>query len=260
MDTLELLNRVEKKRIWDTEPVFCFTSDIDWASEAVTERCLSDLCAQELKLTVFVTHESRTIDRFTQKGLIQRGLHPNFLSGSSHGEGFRTVVENCLKYAPEAQGFRSHRCFDVTDVTHLLHDQYGFKYVSNLVTIMQPGIAPIVHESGLIHYPVFFEDGTHLFNKLSFNLSDYLSRFLSPGIKIISIHPMNYVINPPEIKYMRNIKDSLSRTEYALMTLGEMKKYRYMGIGIKNLLDDIILLAKKHRIMFLDDIYQLTIS
>jgi hypothetical protein len=215
---------------------------------------------RELKLTAFVTHESQIINQLTKKGLIQRGLHPNFLPGSSHGEGFRNVIESCLKYAPEAQGFRSHRCFEVTDITHLLHDQYGLKYISNLVTIMQPRIAPIVHESGLIHYPIFFEDGTHLFNKLSFNLSDHLSRFLSPGIKIISIHPMNYVINTPELKYMRNIKDSLSRTEYAQMTSGEAGKYHYAGIGIRDLVNDIILLAKKHNIMFLSDLYQLTIS
>lgn len=260
MDVLTLLDKMNQERIWDTEPVFCFTSDIDWASEAVTEKCLSDLCGQDLKLTVFVTHESPIIDQLTQKGLIQRGLHPNFLPGSSHGEGFRTVVDNCLKYAPEAQGFRSHRCFEVTDITHLLHDQYGFKYVSNMVTIMQPRIAPILHESGLVHYPIFFEDGTQLFNNLGFNLSDYLPRFLSPGIKIISIHPMNYVINPPELKYMRNIKDSLSRTEYTQMTLGEAEKYQYVGIGIRELVKDIILLAKKYKIMFLSDLYQLTIS
>ena len=71
---------------------------------------------------------------------------------------------------------------------------------------------------------------------------------------------MNYVINPPELKYMRNIKDSLSRTQYAQMTLAEAERYRYAGIGIKDLVNDIILLAKNYKIMFLSDLYQLTIS
>jgi hypothetical protein len=122
MEINEILNKINIKRIWDEQPVFCFTSDIDWASEAVLEVFLSDLCRHDLKLTVFVTHESQLINQFKEGSLLERGIHPNFLPNSSHGEGFRTVIENCIRFAPEARGFRSHRLFDVTDITHLLHD------------------------------------------------------------------------------------------------------------------------------------------
>jgi antitoxin component of RelBE/YafQ-DinJ toxin-antitoxin module len=124
---------------------------------------------------------------------------------------------------------------------------------------MQPKIKPILHESCMIHFPIFFEDGIHLFNNLNLRISDYLNRFLTPGIKIISIHPMDYVINTPEIKYMRKIKESLSQKEYNKMTSGEIHKYRYNGIGIRNLVEEIILLAKQHQIMPLSELYQLTI-
>ncbi len=260
MDIIELLNKIEIERIWDKKPVFCFTSDIDWASEAALEIFLSDFFKHDLRLTVFVTHESRIINQFKEEGLIERGIHPNFLPNSSHGEGFRTVIENCIKFAPEATGFRSHRLFDVTDITHLLHDEYGFKFVSNLATIMQPNIKPILHESGLVHFPIFLEDGRHLSNKLSFNISDYLHKFQSPGIKIISVHPMNYVINTPEIKYMRKIKDNLSRKEYNQMSFEEIKKEHYDGVGIRHLVEEIISLAKGYNIMKLSELYELTIS
>ena len=260
MDTVELFDKIAQKRIWHKEPVFCFTSDIDWASEPVLEEFLSAMCKADLKLTTFVTHASATIQKYKDAGLIERGIHPNFLSNSSHGDGFRAVAETCIQFAPEAIGFRSHRLFDVTDITHLLHDVFGFKYVSNLGTIMQPDITPILHESGLVHFPIFFEDGTHLFNKLPFDLPRYLDRFLSPGIKIIIIHPMNFVINPPEIKYMRNIKDTLSREEYNHMSREKSIELSYKGTGIRNMVEEIIDLAKKHRIMSLNEIYQLTIS
>lgn len=256
----DLLNKLDIERIWDEEPVFCFTSDLDWASEAAIDMCLSELCSFDLKPTVFVTHESKKTEEYAKKGLIHRGIHPNFLPGSSQGDDFRTVIETCIKFVPEAKGFRSHRLFDVTDITHMLHDEYGFKYVSNLGTIMQTNIKPVLHESGLVHFPIFFEDGTHLFNKLDFDLSKYMNKFLSPGIKIIVIHPMNYVINPPTLKYMRNIKDSLSREEYNNLPHEKIKKLSFKGQGINNLVKEIISLAKEYKIMYLDDLYNLTIS
>ncbi len=43
---------------WDKEPVFCFTSDIDWASESIIKYSHNVLSGDDLKLTYFVTHSS----------------------------------------------------------------------------------------------------------------------------------------------------------------------------------------------------------
>jgi len=261
MTVADLLGKLESAdRIWDREPVFCFTSDMDWASETVLARCLPELCSENLKLTVFVTNESRVINELKDAGRLERGIHPNFLAGSSHGDGFRTVIETCRKFAPEAEAFRSHRLFDVTDVTHLLHDEYKFKYVSNLGTVMQPRLGPVLHESGLVHFPIFFEDGTHLFHGLSLRLTDYLPRFLSPGIKVISVHPADYVINTPKISYMRGIKDSMSREAYQQMSAADIEKYEHRGLGIRSLVKEIIALARSHRVMSLSELYRTAIS
>ena len=260
MDMLDLLDRLDAKRMWDEEPVFCFTSDVDWASEAVLQEFLADFRMCKLPLTVFVTHESKIVNKYKEEGLIERGIHPNFLADSSHGEGLRTVIETCIKFAPEATGYRSHRLFDVSDVSHLLHDEYGFKYVSNLGTIMQTRIRPILHESGLVHFPIFFEDGVHLRNRMGFDLSAYLSRFESPGIKIISVHPMNYVVNTPEIDYMRKIKDTLSRQEYNTISAEEIGQRHYAGLGTKNLVEEIVSLAGRHSIVKLSELYEMAVS
>jgi hypothetical protein len=251
-----LLEKVDKHQPWDDEPFFCFTSDIDWASEAVLDIFFSEMLKYNLELTTFVTHESPIIEDLYQQSQIQRGIHPNFLPSSSHGNGFREVIDNCLMFAPEAKGFRSHRAFDVTDTSHLFNDQFGLRYASNLVTVMQPFIKPIIHESGLVRFPVFFEDGTHLYNKLGFDFSEHKSRFLTPGIKIISIHPMNYVINPPDLGYMRNIKDTLSREAYSHTSYDAVNQYKYSGLGIKNLVDDIIDFVGNHRIFSIWELYQ----
>ena len=259
LKTKELLSRLDKDRIWNHEPVFCFTSDVDWASEAALDIFLSDMQRFDLKFTMFVTHRSDVVEEYKKAGVIERGIHPNFLPGSSHGDGFRSVIETVLEFAPEAKCFRSHRGFDVTDITHLL-TEYGMEYDSNVVTIMQQDVKPILHESGLLRFPIFFEDGTHLYNRLGLDLDKYKPRFTTPGIKIISIHPVNYVVNPPTIKYMRSIKDSISREEYIGMSQLTIEKHRYNGDGIVKVVDEIIQLAKNYRILTLSELYSLAIS
>src|SRR4051794_31089270 len=105
-----LMEALNKRKIWDEEPVFCFTTDIDWASETILARFFDDLLPFDLKLTAFVTHESDVIEELHHKKRISRGIHPNFLGGSSHrvnfpegsshGGDFRTVINSCLQFAP----------------------------------------------------------------------------------------------------------------------------------------------------------------
>lgn len=235
-----LLHDSSRKFIWDEEPVFCFTSDVDWASEAVMEEYFALVNSLDLHPTLFVTHDSAEIGKNYREGQIDRGLHPNFMNGSSHGSSFVEIAETCIKYAPEAYGFRSHRAFDLTDITHLMADKYGFKYVSHQITIMQPYIRPILHESGLINFPVFFEDGTHLYNCLDLRIEKYSKLLTTPGIKIISFHPMNFVFNTPELAFMRNIKDSMTRDQYINITPAMIAKYRNQTLGIRDTVLGII--------------------
>ncbi len=252
-----LLEKNLRKNIWDETPVFCFTSDIDWASEDVMEEYFNIVNELDLKLTLFVTHFSELIENNFKDRKIERGIHPNFMSGSSHGSSFKEIVDNCIKFAPEAYGFRSHRAFDVTDITHLLKNDYNYKYVSHQVTILQPYIRPILHESGLINFPVFFEDGTHLYNQLDLNFNKYNNLFKTPGIKVISFHPMNFIFNSPSISFMRNIKDSLTREEYQNISKTSIEKLRNQNLGIRNTVTEIInfVRQKKYPVLSMNELY-----
>lgn len=258
----ELLNKVNRKNIWDEEPVFCFTSDIDWASEDVLEDFFKIIPYEALKLTTFVTHESKIITSLASEKKLSRGIHPNFLAKSSHGETFEEIAKTCVGFAPEAIGFRSHRLFDVTDITHLLADKYGYKYVSNLGTTMANQIRPMLHESRLIRYPIFFEDGSHLYNELGLDINPFLDYFTSPGIKIISFHPMNIVFNTPYIKYMREIKDSLTREEFNNINQDIISAKRNTGDGITTVIKQIIdmVLEKNYTVLSMDELYYQTIK
>ena len=134
--TENLLSKINGKQIWDDKPVFCFTSDIDWASEDVMTEYFNIINEFGIKPTLFVTNQSDVIESNFQLGNIERGIHPNFLENSSHGDSFKEIVETCIKFAPESFGFRSHRLFDVTDITHLLKNDYNYTriYFRNIPT------------------------------------------------------------------------------------------------------------------------------
>ncbi len=258
----QLILKLSKKYIWDEGPIFVFTSDIDWASEDVMDEYFKTINPLNIKPTLFVTHYSKIIEENFTIGNIDRGIHPNFLNNSSHGSSFEEIIETCIKFAPESYGFRSHKLFDVSDITHLLKDKYDFKYVSNLGTIMHNNIKPILHESGLIHFPIFFEDGTHLFNELNLDFKKYIDLFTSPGIKIISFHPMDFVFNTPEISYMRKIKDSLTREEFNNIKTQTIKKNVYIEKGIKMTIMDIIEFVKNNNypIFSLNELYNMIVK
>ncbi|MDD2228119.1 MAG: hypothetical protein PHY48_01760 [Candidatus Cloacimonetes bacterium] len=238
IETLIGKNMIPK--IWDTEPVYCFTSDVDWASEAVLKEFFAIVNGLDIHPTMFVTHNSAEVEKHYQNGKIDRGLHPNFMNGSSHGDGFEEIAETCIGFAPESYGFRSHRAFDVTDITHLMANKHNFKWVSHQITIMQPYIRPILHESGLLNFPVFFEDGTHLYNCLDLKIGKYDNLLTSPGIKIVSFHPMNFVFNTPELSYMRNLKDSMTREQFINITPEVISKFRNNALGIRDTVLEII--------------------
>jgi hypothetical protein len=256
-----ILTKVNRENIWDQEPVFCFSSDIDWASEDVLDDFFNIIPFEEIKLTAFVTHESKKIADLTYQKRIYRGIHPNFLANSSHGNSFKEIAETCVRLAPEAIGFRSHRCFDVTDITHLLANDYGYKYVSNLGTTMANYIRPMLHESRLVHYPIFFEDGSHLYNELGLSTNPYIDYFIHPGIKVISFHPMNIVFNTPNIKYMREIKDSLTREQFNIIDKRTILNKRNTNHGIRNTVEEIInlVIRNSYKILSLDELYYQTI-
>lgn len=253
------MEALAKEKPWDTEPVFVFSCDIDWASETVLHSFFEAVPLDSVNMTVFVTHHSGTIDKYAGKEMITLAPHPNFLSGSSHGSSFDEVIESVERFAPEGKCFRAHRFFEVSDVTHRYY-QKGMKFFSNTCTVLQTRQRPFLHESGLVAIPIFFQDGTHLLHRLELSLRKYQHYFESSGLKVISMHPMNFVINPPEIEYMRSIKRRLSRDEYNNIDEQQIVELRYDGVGIKNVIEEIFEFARGKKILSLQEVYDTAVS
>jgi len=256
---MEMWRRINSERIWDKEPVFCLTADVDWAPESALEIFFSEIHAFGFRPTIFVTNLSQVVEDQFQRGLIDRGLHPNFLPGSSHGSTLTEVFDTVRQFAPETRCFRAHRGFDSTDSTHLVASR-GIEYDSNAITLMQTRLQPTLLESGLVRFPVYLEDGTYLFRDLDRSFEAFMHHLAYPGIKVLSVHPMNWVINPPVITYMRSIKDSLSREDYNLMSHEVIEKVRHKGEGIKDFMIAVLRYASQFKSYSLEQLYELSLS
>lgn len=240
-----------------SEPVFCFTSDVDWASEEALQIQQDIYDRDDIHATYFVTHKSPLLEKWHQESKVQLGIHPNFLPGSSHGNTIDEVIATVMKFVPGARCFRSHRCFDMPAVTDALVKK-GLLYDSNLMTNLQQGISPITHESGLIRFPCFYEDGIHFKWKRGWDFSKFEKMFSQPGIKIVSPHPMITAMNVTTAEGWASLKAKFPAKAWIKMSGEQLLENACKEQGPKNFLEDMItfVLNNKFTIMSMEELYQ----
>lgn len=221
------------KEIYRDNPIFSFTVDIDWASEDAIKNCYDLFAHYEIPVTFFFTHPSKFLYKQLEANNIESGIHPNFIRGSSHGNSYKEIINYCMNLLPSVECFRCHRYYDVNDITEAFYE-LGLRYDSNLCTLLQK-LDPFIHRSGLLRFPVYFEDGAYLLHNkpLDFELVKK-DLFSYPGLMVINIHPMHLVLNSPNFLYARKIKDEFSRQEWNTLTTNDFKQLEYKGIGIRN--------------------------
>jgi hypothetical protein len=243
---------------WDKEPVFCFTSDIDWASESIIEYSHNVLSGNDLKLTYFVTHSSPFLNDLNEQNKVRLLIHPNFLPDSSHGNSFTEVIDYCLNLVPNADGFRSHRYFEVNDIMDDL-EKRGFRFVSNHCTRCETHIKPLIHRSGLLSIPIFLEDGGYLLMDPDLNFNNLIPKLRSPGLKVINFHPAHMAFNTPDFDYTRSIKDSMSRESWNNLDKSDLQNLENkQKLGIRTIIQQIIDFAFDNncKVLSMNEIYQ----
>lgn len=168
------------------EPVFCFSIDLDWAKEPMIEKTLAIFKEYNVPVTPFITHRSEAIEAHYKKKPTWVGLHPNFWSDSTQGNNCKEIVDSLRKLWPKALGFRSHRWYEDLKFSKLFRDN-GFLYDSTTCMFLHPNIMPYRCASGLLQFPVFFED--RWFLSSSWDFRTILKRLEQPGLKVFDFHP-----------------------------------------------------------------------
>ena len=87
-----------------------------------------------------------------------------------------------------------------------------------------------MHFTGMVRFPCFWEEGTWLRNVESLELPTIETLLFSPGITILSVHPMHMVMNSPDFGYARRVKDQVSREEWSSMDELALNKVKYPRI------------------------------
>lgn len=237
------------------ENFICFTSDLDWAPEPAIEKTLKLFKKNGIHPTIFVTHPSDVISKY--KNEIDMGIHPNFIFPSSQGRNEDEVINYCMRLVPNAQVFRAHRWYSSNDIYDNLIKK-GFTYESNVCTNMDL-VEPFIQRSGMICFPVFFEDGAYILHsdKICFKNEKY--KFIERGLKVINIHPMHYALNTPFFQYTRKIKDRVTRKEWNEMSEDTLNSLRFKGRGIADFIQELIyfVLYKNIKIITLEQAYKM---
>jgi SAM-dependent methyltransferase len=234
-------------------PLFCLTSDTDWASEFALRDFLSTVTGYGIRPTIFATHASPVLTEFDERGDIEIGIHPNFLPGSSHGDDASSIIDELCRLFPRARTFRSHWFFEHTLIARELYAR-GFRYDSNLCLHMQPNLVPLQHNSGLVRFPVFWEDDVHWSGKTGWDLDRQVESFLSPGLKILSVHPFSFAANIPDQEYYAQVKSHIR-------TLDErtVDSVRFQGPGARTFLVALLerLTTRGERFHTLGDLHRM---
>jgi hypothetical protein len=208
------------------KPFYCFTMDTDWASEEQIDFTLDLFDEYGVVMTPFITHPSETIARrFSDKRDIV-GLHPNFLPESSHGDSYEKVVDHVRRLWPESVFYRSHSFFDNTHIGRLF-SEFGFKFDSNLLLYLQNHLFPLKHNSGLLRFPVAWEDDVHLWKRLPPHITTITDFLASPGLKIFNFHPIHVYLNTPSLAYYFATKE-------------KSMKRSFEGSGVKTMLIELL--------------------
>jgi len=187
-----------------SKSIYCFTSDLDWASEQEIQDTVNIFKELELPLTVFTTHNSKTINETYINCRQHVGLHPDIKPDND-------IIERLDYYQslwPEAICFRSHSFYDSSRFS-LEMKRRKFKYDSNLCLFLQPYCTPLIHCSGLLRFPVFWEDDIHAMKGIAFQLGKIIDILQLPGLKIFNFHPANLFSStkaiPGNIDFLREL-------------------------------------------------------
>ncbi|WP_189055974.1 polysaccharide deacetylase WbmS family protein [Longimycelium tulufanense] len=219
-----------------TERRFSLTADQDWAPEWATRALLDWAHAANLPLHVFQTNPSPALDEAARAGAITRGWHPNFAPGSSHGSDPRAVVAHLAGFLPGVRTVRSHGFSESYQAWLALADA-GIRFDSQFPSAFSGHLLPMVHASGIVRLPVWFEDDVwmRLFPGAG-EISPIRRTLACPGLKILNVHPVHIALNSPRMTFYDTRREAIYNGDGPLAA--------HPGFGVRDAVEAVVAAAR----------------
>ncbi|MCX7877350.1 MAG: hypothetical protein N2510_01775 [Ignavibacteria bacterium] len=177
--------------------MIAFTSDIDWAPEAVIADTIEIFEKYGVKCTFFSTHYSPVLNSCNRK-LFEIGIHPNFNPLLSGKEGrAEDILFEIMELHPDAEGVRCHSMLQSSLLLHMFAER-KLLYESNHFLPYHHGLKPFKLWNGLVRIPYNWEDDVHW--SYGYDFSDSKMNLEDEGLVIFDFHPIHIFLNT-ENKY-----------------------------------------------------------
>ena len=174
------------------------TLDVDWAPDAIIDDVASLLIERRVRTTWFVTHQSPAIDRLRLRpDLFELGIHPNMLSGSTHGRTEDEVLAHVLTIVPGARAMRTHGLYQTSNFLVKAAAGFGIGVDVSLFLPRAPHLQPHALTYGgatLWRIPYFWEDDVEMFDESPIWTRDD-RRLAVPGLRVFDFHPVHVAVN-----------------------------------------------------------------
>ncbi|CAN7370736.1 hypothetical protein LJR042_002238 [Microbacterium maritypicum] len=221
------------------------TVDVDWAPDWAMKQLLDVLVEAETPSTWFVTHESPMLDVLREHPtLVEIGVHPNFLPGSSHGESPEEVISECLRFAPEARTMRTHCLVQSTPILQTVVDASPISvdasvYLRDLSGV-SPSTLPLDHGRSLTRFAYVWEDDLEFFaEEPRWDGPRFITdRGTSDEITIIDVHPIHFALNSASVGPYERLKAALGNMRN--VTEADAAEFRGTAPGARTFIQSML--------------------
>lgn len=197
-----------RKAMMITQPVI--TLDIDWAPDYAIDFAANLLIEAQVRATWFVTHDSPAVRRLSEHpNLFELGIHPNFLSGTTHGKTESEILSHCMGLVPHAHVLRTHGLVQTSNLLEKIINETPITVDASLFLPHAAGLEPVVYywEDGkqLVRLPYMWEDDFEMArpNRV-WDLGRLIDR--GKGLMIMNFHPIHVFLNSASLTPYRLVR------------------------------------------------------